>query len=431
MANKLYEETVIQDIADATKELIGDDTKMVIAEIPPKIRSAIGGGGGSGSASLNIHYGDTAPSDTSKLWCKCAEPSNVLVKGNIIIGDATVTTLTETISARSAMASAKVGNKIYLFGGYDGSARTNTIQVFDTEKNTHTVLSTTLPKTLGMASACAIGTIIYIFGGQVDASTCSRTVYRFDTETETISKLSDTLSDTLRGVSACAVDKDIYIFGGDYRDCRSTIQVFDSETNSISVLSTTLPIAMRSISTVRLGEKIYLFGGYDGSSYVNTINVFDIRTNAITTLSEVLPFECITYASAIGKNIYLLGGETSDGRKDTIMKFDSETETLSTLSTVLPTSISSISVEAIGMNIYIFGGYTGTYSNNIYKFSLSLELEHLKMLLHSSLSENIFNIMKGDITIETGVKTIYLGNTDGQAELVDAYLYQNEAWTQI
>lgn len=43
MANKLYEESVIQDIANATKELIGNNAKMVIADIPLKIRSAVDG----------------------------------------------------------------------------------------------------------------------------------------------------------------------------------------------------------------------------------------------------------------------------------------------------------------------------------------------------------------------------------------------------
>ena len=52
-----------------------------------------------------------------------------------------------------------------MFGGYIGSNRLNTINVFDTESSTITTLSTTLPAVAERIAAAAVGTRIYLFGG--------------------------------------------------------------------------------------------------------------------------------------------------------------------------------------------------------------------------------------------------------------------------
>ena len=182
----------------------------------------------SSGASLNIAYGNTAPSDTSKLWIKGSEANNlILISGN------PKPTLKDTISTLSTklpltagnMGTAAVGTKIYLFGGRSNSGRLNKIRVFDTTNNTISTLTTTLPEKVDGMGTAAVGTKIYLFGGN------------------TGSRLS-------------------------------TIQVFDTTNDTISTLSITLPTAADSIGTAAVGTKIYLFGGYSGGDYLNTINEF-------------------------------------------------------------------------------------------------------------------------------------------------------------
>ena len=73
-----------------------------------------------GGSELNIHYGDTAPEDTSKLWVKSEEPSNisfpVVWKPEQIVEGVTNTGTTLPQAAK-AIGTAAVGTKIYLFGG--------------------------------------------------------------------------------------------------------------------------------------------------------------------------------------------------------------------------------------------------------------------------------------------------------------------------
>ena len=122
----------------------------------------------SGGTSLNIAYGGTAPSDTSKLWIKGSEAENLLLISGTpepVLED-TISTLSTTLpTTLIGVGAAAVGTKIYLFGGV-GSSYLNTIQVFDTTNNTLSILSTTLPTTAENMGTAAVGTKIYLFGGR-------------------------------------------------------------------------------------------------------------------------------------------------------------------------------------------------------------------------------------------------------------------------
>ena len=161
-----------------------------------------------------------------------------------------------------------------MFGGYSGSAL-NTINVFDTESNTITTLSATLPTVAWYIASAVIGKKVYLFGG--------------------------------RGSSSSVV--------------LNTINVFDTESNTITTLSATLPKAAYSIASAVVGTKVYLFGGQDGNYSLNTINVFDTESNTITTLSATLPTAAWDITSAVvGTKVYLFGGRVS-GALNTINVF--------------------------------------------------------------------------------------------------------------
>ena len=92
------------------------------------------GGGTSGSnAELNIAYGETEPTDTSKLWIKTSKPEAVRVVSKIEGGSEKLNIVVENLpTAACGIASAAIGTKVYLFGGSDGG-NLNTINVFDVE----------------------------------------------------------------------------------------------------------------------------------------------------------------------------------------------------------------------------------------------------------------------------------------------------------
>lgn len=220
-----------------------------------------------------------------------------------------ITTLTTTLPAYTTrMAAAAVGTKIYLFGGLaSGLSPLNTIIVFDTTNNSITTLTTTLPTAADNIAAVAVGTKIYLLGGLAGTSlenySSLNTINVFDTENNSITTLTATLP-TAAVVSAAAVGTKIFVFRASVTD------VFDTANNSITTLTTAIPTT-NSASAAAVGTRIYLFGGYDESS-VNTINVFDTKDNSVTTLTTTLPTAADTIAAvAVGTKTYLFGGKNS------------------------------------------------------------------------------------------------------------------------
>ena len=383
----------------------------------------------SGGSELNIHYGDTAPEDTSKLWIKSEKPSNisfpVVWKPEQIVEGITDTGTTLPTAARG-IGTAAVGTKIYLFGGYGSDGNINTIQVFDTTNNTIQTLSTTLlQKSYGIAAA-AVGTKIYLFG--VGNNSYPDYIQVFDTTNNTIQTLSTRLPKGAYGIAAAAVGTKIYLFGG-HADAErlNTIQVFDTTNNTIQTLSTRLVSVAWYIAAAAVGTKIYLFGGSDNSA-LNTIQVFDTTNNTIQTLSTTLPTASSNIAAAaVGTKIYLFGGS---GRLNTINLFDTTNNTIQTLSTTLPQGEHSIGTAAVGTKIYLFGGSGSNYLNTINLFTVDIPLSSNDIIVTQEYYSRTFKVLKAPTEVEVACKYVYKGDQN-LAKFIDAYLYDGVNWVNV
>ena len=222
-------------------------------------------------------------------------------------------------------------------------------------------------KVLGIAAA-AVGTDIYLFGGQPSGGGFVNTINKFSTTTGALTTLSATLPTAANNMAAAAVGTDIYLFGGYNGSELGTILKFDTITETLTTLSATIPSTQR-IAAAAVGTDIYLFGGQYGSNDTkrNTILKFNTSYENLTTLSTTLPTVASNIAAAaVGTDIYLFGGSSSS-YLNTINKFSTTISELTTLSTTLPTATSSIAAAAVGTDIYLFGGYSSGYLDTIYK----------------------------------------------------------------
>lgn len=427
--------TYLNETKDLIKEAIA--AKGVTIDDGATFRSYAGligkiqaGSGSSTGAELNIAYGVTAPEDTGMLWVKTNKPDNVVIDPDIGGGENVLESGIATLPmAANTIAAEAVGSKIYLFGGsISSNSKLNTVNVFDTETETLTTLSTALPTGLyGIASA-AVGTKIYLFGGN-NGNSSLKTIRVFDTETETLTTLSTTLPIVKANSPAAAVGTKIYLFGGDTTE---RVYVFDTETETITKLSTTLPRNIANCPAVAVGNKIYLFGGFYSETF-NAISVFDTETETFNTPSTTLPTATHAIAgAAIGAKIYLFGG-WGGSDLNTINVFDTNTESITTLGTTLPIGASSIASAAVGTKVYLFGGGTSSGAlNTINKFIVKFPLQTNTLHIQSTTAENIFTMIDtGNIAMQIGVKEAYIGNSEGYAEKVEAALYKDGAWTNI
>ena len=181
----------VETQANTLRNVLDDITKISV------------GGNDTDSIELNIHYGDTEPSDISKLWLETEEPINIEIDNSIF------------------------GNGII--------------------NNSYSTLSKTLTKPAN-ASIVKYGDYFYIFD-TVD-------IYKYDYKNDILQKLDITLNGThwyysdMYGVSTCLV-KDviindenvgdrIYIFGGTYYDSPNGKYVYGRNISYIDLNTETL-----------------------------------------------------------------------------------------------------------------------------------------------------------------------------------------------
>ena len=69
--------------------------------------------------------------------------------------------------------------------------------------------------------------------------------------------------------------------------------------------------------------------------------------------------------------------------------------------------------------------------NTISQFVVSVDLTSGNILVVTNTSSLFSLISSDDVSLEVGIANIYKGNTDNQAELCDAYLYNGKNWVNV
>lgn len=164
-------------------------------------------------------------------------------------------------------ATALVGSKIYFFGGRAGTSSTvttDTIRYFDTETETFTTCAAKLPLKIACMGAGAVGTKVYLFGGEASGEQYRDEILCYDTETDAIENLSAKIADGgglfYRTVT---VGEKIYLFGGVIGDgsyANSRVQVFDAVTQTCNPVAVSIASSLFSLCVLWEG-RIYVFGG--------------------------------------------------------------------------------------------------------------------------------------------------------------------------
>ena len=414
----------LKSIVYGIKEVYTNATKdaevITYGNIEPKLEAALNSGS-SGGAELNIAYGETEPIDTSKLWIKANEPNSIKFSKDI---DGVNSLNVIGALNNYAMSCARVGTKIYLFGGSSSGTQ---IHMFDTETETLTTLSATFSTSVQSASCASVGSKIYIFGG-IRNNSCSKVINVFDTETETLSTLSITLPVALGYMGCVLVDTNVYLIGGLNSNSRGTtkIYIFDTITETFRTASSQLPSTTCKAGCSRYGNYIYIFGNYStnyGNGY-DWIYKFDIVSEKVTKLTTVLPVASYGInCDIIGNKIYLIGGYNTKA----VNVFDVLTETITTLDTTLPVVTVDSCCCVLGNNIYVFGGSLKT----INKFSVTHSLSSGDVEVITA-PQNFFKLINTSaVDVEIGVDRVLVGNADNEAENCEAYLYNNDTWSLI
>ena len=322
-------------------------------------------------------------------------------------------------SARSNMASAVIGNKIYVFGGTESGTVVRKNEVFDTETNLWSV-NTSMNAGRYKHSAITYGNNVYICSGYGEYNNSIHTISVYDTINDTWLADIDTPNCNTNYASGL-YNNELYIFGGK-ENGEVTQKAY--KYNFLSGLWTEIS----QIPENSLDEKVvptqngfYIFADWDVIEY-------NVSTNSYSIVDHI-PREVEEYAVAVrdiyengtvSKNdaIYITGGHDSDSDVSTgsvkawyVGDNTSSREWFNDLRLIR--GLSSHNMAIVNGYIYVYGGQVVQGTDQRIMFKRSLYENPDDVISPQTINENTYTY--GSINYYGDSDTfLFTPSTDGK-----------------
>ena len=377
----------------------------------------------SSGAELNIHYGDTAPEDTSKLWVKTTEPESVEISPDFGYGEAIQTT---------GVKSGFPTGTVCVDGDYLYAVSENYIKKYD--KNTFTFISNLVyVYKKNVYSILVHNGILYymerVYTQSGFNSYIRAKLYAYDltTKEETVLK-----SDYNRADARLQLYNDkLYIIGGGYNDNDSYIDVsgcdiYDISKNTWETVKQYY-ISRSCYGCVIIGNNTFIFGGsnFEGDTIYNSIYRINLDTKTVTKCNAVLPIA--TYdmgVSNLGNYIYLSGGNKTS---QIVYRYDTVNDTIEQVNVTLEHARATCATFFNGTELYLSG------KNSIVdKLQIDVPLSSTKLKIISDWLNNQFAVVNSSSArVMIGVNKAFKGDENNKAKEVTAYVHDGVNWHNL
>ena len=437
----------------------------------------IGGGG----VKLNIDYGTTPPSDTTKLWIpRVTAPSSVEAKYEFKFGNEQLAVDNYNyipVEDVSMYGSCQVGNYIYHYYWQDNAVAY--FQRYDMNSGTWEQLEPFTTSTynsftrLWQNSMLATEDKIYMFGGRYSSAIYSNAVFEYDVSTNKITNISNASFTMAFGTWIKAGDV-AYGFGCFTNGGHNRVAKYDFTTKEITEVSG--EFTFDTTSTVPTMKEYYPFDAGNGIFYLlplETALTADSNTPLLkvdlgaktvakySTVTKLFPAQTWTSGSStwalkafafkaagivqVGSTGYIFGGQCANSgsarSSPYVFKIDISSNGLavSTLNTYLFSLLTSNNLyRAAGIlnnKIHIVQYHSestdATYRNN-QTLTLYSPLDNNKLFLQTGFGNNKFNIVNDNkAKVEIAINNAFIGNSENKADETDAFLYSDTAWKNI
>ena len=381
-----------------------------------ELKTGIAGIIGTGACELNIFTQTEEPSTKDGIWLKTSNTyDDILNISNTEYGG-TYTKMTDIPYRFYEGSAVAIGTDIYLLGG-DTSPHYKYNYKYDTTTNTYTKMAD-IPSGFSIGSAVAIGNDIYILGGYIDSRVNN---YKYSTLTDTYTKMADIPYKFYYG-SAVAIGNDIYLLGGYYEGTIDNNYKYDTLTNTYTSMAD-IPYGFNDGSAVAIGNDIYLLGGYNQTNNYK----YDITTNTYTKMADI-PYKFYHgSAVAIGNDIYLLGSDDRPYYKNKY-KYDTTTNTYISMADI-PYDFYYGSAVSVGNYIYLLGGRNShkyNYKNIICKNSILFLYDNESFKYKTKIFNTSYERL-GYINFNSVIMTDENGNNIN----VETYIGNGTSWDKI
>ncbi|XP_012264312.2 kelch-like protein 18 [Athalia rosae] len=173
---------------------------------------------------------------------------------------------------RSRVGVAVHKNKLYAFGGYNGTERLSTVEVYDPCQRSWNKIGPMQCKRSAVGTT-ALGHHLYVCGGY-DGVTSLNTVERYSPKTDKW-KMITSMNKHRSAGGVVAFQGYVYALGGhDGLSIFDSVERYDPLTEIWTVVKPMLTRRCR-LGVAALNGKLYVCGGYDGSTFLKSVEVYD------------------------------------------------------------------------------------------------------------------------------------------------------------
>jgi N-acetylneuraminic acid mutarotase len=266
-------------------------------------------------------------------------------------------------AARAETAVARLGNKVYVAGGFqEGWTSSTSFQVYDTDSDTWDS-GPNLPVALNHAGGAAAAGQFYLVGG-VDSPADTiwkgnSTVRRFNPSENSWSQEAS-LNVSAAAAGVVGVNGKVFAFGG--ADAtginHNSTQIYDPEKDEWS-LGKPMPTVREHISVAVSGDMIFVIGGrVNHGSALAKVEAYSPENDSWETHEDMPTPRSDMACAALSDRIYCAGGEDIAGLSVT-EEYNPATLTWRTVASLPSARLAFVGVPIDG-KILAFGGIVGT-----------------------------------------------------------------------
>lgn len=260
-----------------------------------------------------------------------------------------------------------VKNKMYLFGGYNGTALVNNIYQADYIGGKNNYISNNIP----------------LYYNNIQSSNIHKDQFQFNTS-GVFSLYSFTNEQTLPAAlyasKVIVTNGNLFVVGGNngtapvttiYRATITAGKIGTFSTNGVA-----LPAALMKHMTAVIGDKLYVFGGITTGTtsknivYINSLLNSGLITNAFTT-GTALPTALDSGEVVVtSSRVYIMGGNTNNVASNLV--YSAPINSDNTLGawvaeSNLPVALRDFKAVILKDYVYLFGGKTTAVVNTVYR----------------------------------------------------------------
>ncbi|KAK9509465.1 hypothetical protein O3M35_006777 [Rhynocoris fuscipes] len=230
---------------------------------------------------------------------------------------------------RSRVGVAVLKNRLYAFGGYNGSERLSTVEVFDPIKRVWSKVSPMHCKRSAVGAA-ALNDCLYVCGGY-DGVSSLNTVECYQPDTDTWTIITSMQKHRSAG-GVIAFEGFVYALGGhDGLSIFDSVERYDPHTCQWTSVTPMMTKRCR-LGVATLNGKLYVCGGYDGATFLQTVEMYDPLTDKWRFVAPMNVMRSrVALVANMGK-LWAIGGYDGISNLPTVEVYDPNTDSWSFVS---------------------------------------------------------------------------------------------------